>query len=183
MSSPSSGEVWAWDFAFDRTSNGSLLKWLAIVDEHTHECLALKVVTSITGEDLIDTLAELFAMRGVPSHIRSDNGPEFLADAVQSWLHQLDVQTLYLEPGSRWEHGYAESFFSKLRDEFLHLHTSRHGVAVSKGVLRYSAVSRTNFPEKTRFVGVVHPKRFCRKHLGQEKRAEIDLSKRLRPLV
>ena len=114
-------DIWAWDFAFDRTSNGSLLKWLAIVDEYTRECLVLKVDTSITGEDLIDTLAELFAMRGVPSHIRSDNGPEFLADAVQSWLHQLDVQTLYIEPGSPWENGYAESFFSKLRDEFLAL--------------------------------------------------------------
>ena len=114
-------DVWAWDFAFDRTTNGSLLKWLTIVDEYTRECLALKVDTSITSEDLINTLAELFAMRGVPSHIRSDNGPEFIADEVQSWMHHLDVQTLYIEPGSPWENGYAESFFSKLRDEFLSL--------------------------------------------------------------
>lgn len=114
-------EVWAWDFAFERTTNGSLLKWLAIVDEYTRECLALKVDTSITGEDLIDTLAELFAIRGVPKYIRSDNGPEFAADAVRRWLQQVDVESLYIEPGSPWENGYAESFFSKLRDEFLAL--------------------------------------------------------------
>lgn len=114
-------DVWTWDFAFDRTSNGSLLKWLAIVDEYTRECLSLKVGTSITSHDLIDTLAELFAMYGVPRHIRSDNGPEFIADAIKSWLDQLDVDALYIEPGSPWENGFAESFFSKLRDEFLAL--------------------------------------------------------------
>ena len=114
-------EVWAWDFAFERTTNGSLLKWLVVLDEYTRECLALKVDTSIKGEDLIDTLAELFAMRGVPKHIRSDNGPEFVAEAVRTWLQKLDVESLYIEPGSPWENGYAESFFSKLRDEFLAL--------------------------------------------------------------
>jgi putative transposase len=113
--------VWAWDFVFDRTTSGSTLKWLSIVDEYTRECLALKVANSITSEDVIDTLAELFAMRGVPRHIRSDNGPEFIAQAIQRWLAQIDVEAWYIEPGSPWENGYAESFHSRLRDEFLSL--------------------------------------------------------------
>ena len=113
------GHVWTWDFVFDRTTAGSPLKWLSIVDEYTRECLALKVDRSITSEDVIDTLAELLAMRGVPKHIRSDNGPEFIAHALRKWLAQVGVETLYVEPGSPWENGYVESFHSRLRDEFL----------------------------------------------------------------
>jgi transposase InsO family protein len=112
-------DVWAWDFVFDRTTSGSPLKWLSIVDEYTRECLTLKVDRGITSEDVIDTLAELFAVRGVPKHIRSDNGPEFVAKAIQRWLAQVDVEALYIEPGSPWENGYAESFHSRVRDEFL----------------------------------------------------------------
>jgi putative transposase len=113
--------VWTWDFVFDRTTSGSALKWLSIVDEFTRECLVLKVARSITSEAVIDALAELLAMRGVPSHIRSDNGPEFIAHAIQRWLAQVGVETLYVEAGSPWENGYAESFHSRLRDEFLDL--------------------------------------------------------------
>ena len=113
--------VWCWDFVFDRTTSGSMLKWLSIVDEYTRECLALKVDRSITSEDVIDTLAELFAMRGVPKCIRSDNGPEFVAQAIQRWTKQLGIETLYIAPGSPWENGYAESFHSRLCDEFLGL--------------------------------------------------------------
>ncbi|QDV71894.1 IS2 transposase TnpB [Botrimarina mediterranea] len=111
--------VWTWDFVFDKTTLGSPLKWLSIVDEHTRECLALKCDRSITSEDVIDTLAELFAMHGVPEHIRSDNGSEFTAKAIRGWLEQLGVGTLYIEPGSPWQNGYAESSHSRLRDEFL----------------------------------------------------------------
>lgn len=111
--------VWCWDFVFDRTLAGSPLKWLSIIDEHTRECLALKVDRGITAEDVIDTLAELFSMRGVPQAIRSDNGPEFVALAIQRWLKQVEVQAFYIAPGSPWENGYAESFHSRLRDEFL----------------------------------------------------------------
>lgn len=112
-------DVWCWDFTFDRTTSGSPLKWLSIEDEFTRESLALKVDRSIISEDVIDTLAELFAMRGVPRHIRSDNGPEFVAKAVQRWLGQVNIEALYIEPGSPWENGYAESFNSRFRDEFL----------------------------------------------------------------
>lgn len=111
--------VWTWDFVFDRTTSGSALKWLSIVDEFTRECLCLKVARSITSEDVIDALAELFAMRGVPQQVRSDNGPEFIALAIQKWLGQVGVHTLYIEPGAPWENGYAESFHSRLRDELL----------------------------------------------------------------
>jgi len=111
--------VWCWDFVFDRTTSGSPLKWLSIVDEYTRECLTLKVDRGITSEDVIDTLAELFAMRGVPQAVRSDNGPEFVASAIQRWLNQVSVETRYIAPGSPWENGYAESFHSRLRDEFL----------------------------------------------------------------
>ena len=89
--------VWCWDFVFDRTTSGSALKWLSIVDECTRECLALKVDRSITSEDVIDTLAELFAMRGVPECIRSDNGPEFMARAIQRWMSRLRDEFLSTE--------------------------------------------------------------------------------------
>lgn len=111
--------AWTWDFVFDRTRSGTTLKWLSIIDEFTRECLALKVDRSIASEDVIDTLAELFAMRGVPVHIRSDNGPEFIAKAIQEWTTRLGTSMLYIEPGSPWQNGYAESFHSRLRDEFL----------------------------------------------------------------
>ena len=114
-------DVWCWDFVFDRTVQGTPLKWLSIIDEYTRECLSLKVSRSITSEDVIETLAELFATRGVPRHIRSDNGPEFVAHSIAQWLKRLDVEALYIEPGSTWENGYAESFHSRFRDEFLAL--------------------------------------------------------------
>ena len=109
--------VWTWDFIHDRTTNGRPLKWLSIVDEYTRECVALEVDRSITAEKVIDVLVELFRIRGVPKHIRSDNGPEFIAQAIRRWLSQAGVETLYVEPGSPWENGYAESFHSRLRDE------------------------------------------------------------------
>jgi transposase InsO family protein len=124
--------VWCWDFVFDHTTSGSTLKWLSIVDEFTRECLCLKVDRNITSEDVIDTLAELFAMRGVPRHIRSDNGPEFIARAIQRWTKHVEIETLYIEPGSPWENGFAESFHSRLRDEFLALEVFESLVAARK---------------------------------------------------
>ena len=114
-------DVWAWDFVFDYTTNGTQLKWLTVVDEFTRECVALKVSRSIKADDVINTLCELIAARGVPNHIRSDNGPEFIAKAIGKWLNQTGVSALYVEPGSPWQNGYSESFNSKLRDEFLNV--------------------------------------------------------------
>jgi transposase InsO family protein len=114
-------QVWAWDFIFDRTSNGRSLKWLSIVDEFTRECLALEVGRSMTARDVVDVLMELVVARGVPENIRSDNGPEFIAQAIREWLGASGIGTLYIEPGSPWENGYAESFHARLRDELLDL--------------------------------------------------------------
>ena len=111
--------VWTWDFIFDHTTSGRTIKWFSIVDEYTRECLALEVDRSVTASDVLDVLRDLFMIRGVPKHIRSDNGPEFIAKAIRNWLTGAEVETLYIAPGAPWENGYAESFFSRLRDELL----------------------------------------------------------------
>ncbi len=92
---------------------------LTLVDEYTRECLAIDVARRLTSEDVLERLAWLFVIRGVPEHIRSDNGSEFTAHAVRDWLKKAGVSTLYIEPGSPWENGYIESFNGKLRDELL----------------------------------------------------------------
>ncbi|MBN72079.1 MAG: hypothetical protein CME32_22715 [Gimesia sp.] len=104
---------------FDRTASGSSLRWFSIADEFTRECLALKVDRSIRSEDVIDTLAELFSSRGAPQCIRSDSGPEFVSRAIQRWLSQLKINSLYIEPGAPWENGYVESFNGTLWDQLL----------------------------------------------------------------
>jgi transposase InsO family protein len=111
--------VWAWDFIHDRDERGRPLKWFALMDEYTRECLALEVERSIKAVDVIDILSQVFLIRSVPRHIRSDNGPEFIAQAIRRYLETAKVNALYIEPGAPWENGYAESFFSRLRDEFL----------------------------------------------------------------
>jgi putative transposase len=111
--------VWAWDFIHDRTADGKPLKWLSVVDEYTRECLALEVGRGLTGRRVVEVLGRLFAERGVPAHIRSDNGPEFIARTVRGWLAGRAVEVLYIAPGSPWENGYAESFHGRVRDEFL----------------------------------------------------------------
>ncbi len=92
---------------------------LCVIDEYTRECLAIRVKRKLNSRDVLDVLGELFLVHGPPEHIRSDNGPEFIATALRQWLGQLDVKTLYIEPGSPWENGYCESFNSKRRDELL----------------------------------------------------------------
>jgi putative transposase len=111
--------VWSYDFVIDRTSDGRKFKMLTILDEYTRECLAILVERRLTSEDVINQLYTLFLLRGVPEHIRSDNGPEFTAKAIRKWLARMGVKTLFIEPGSPWENGYIESFNGKLRDELL----------------------------------------------------------------
>jgi len=111
--------VWSYDFMIDRTANGRAFKILNIIDECTRECLAILVSRKIRNQDVIDLLFQLFILRGLPEHIRSDNGPEFTAKAVRKWLNRVGVKTLFIEPGSPWENGYIESFNGKLRDELL----------------------------------------------------------------
>jgi len=111
--------VWAWDFIHDRDERGRPLKWFALLDEYTRENLALEVERSMRAVDVLDILSQVLRIRGVPGHIRSDNGPEFIAQAIRDYLGKTGVGTLYIAPGSPWENGYAESFFSRLRDELL----------------------------------------------------------------
>jgi len=111
--------VWSYDFVTARTADGRAFRILTIIDEYTRECLAILVARKIKAQDVIDVLFELFIFRGIPKHIRSDNGPEFTSKAVRKWLERLGVKTLFIEPGSPWENGYIESFNGKLRDELL----------------------------------------------------------------
>ena len=111
--------VWSYDFVMTRTSDGRAFRILNIIDEYTKECLAILVKRKITSQDVIDRLFELFILKGIPEHIRSDNGPEFTAKAIRKWLNRIGVKTLFIEPGSPWENGYVESFNGKLRDELL----------------------------------------------------------------
>ena len=103
----------------ERVSNGRAFRILNIIDEFSRECLSIKVDRKIRSQDVIDELFNLFVFRGIPEHIRSDNGSEFTARAVRKWLDRLGVKTLFIEPGSPWENGYIESFNGKLRDELL----------------------------------------------------------------
>jgi putative transposase len=103
----------------DRTTDGRAFRILNIIDEFTRECLSIKVNRKINSQDVIDELFLLFIFRGIPDHIRSDNGPEFTSRAVRKWLNRLGVKTLFIERGSPWENGYIESFNGKLRDELL----------------------------------------------------------------
>ena len=111
--------VWSYDFMVDRTADGRAFRILTIIDEYTRECLAILVDRRIASQDVIDKLFQLFVFRGIPEHIRSDNGPEFTARAIRAWLNRLGVKTLFIERGSPWENGYIESFNGKLRDELL----------------------------------------------------------------
>jgi len=111
--------VWSYDFVAERTEEGRQLRLLVVIDEYTRECLAIEVGRSFRARDVIDVLQYLFAVRGTPEHLRSDNGPEFVARSVRRWLDQAGVGTLFIAKGSPWENGYVESFNGKLRDELL----------------------------------------------------------------
>lgn len=102
--------MWSYDFVEGRTHEGRKFHILSIIDEASRECLALPVARRLRSEDVLAALAELFVTRGPPAHIRSDNGPEFIATAVQQWLAKVGVKTLFITPGSPWENGYCESF-------------------------------------------------------------------------
>ncbi len=112
-------DVWCWDFVHDRDERGRSIRWLNIVDEFTREGLASEAARSMKAIDVIEVLACQIRLRGAPAFIRSDNGPEFIAYAVRDYLKAAGVSTLYIEPGSPWQNGFAESFNSRFRDEFL----------------------------------------------------------------
>jgi len=114
-------DVWTLDFIHDRLVDGRQFKCLAVLDEYTRESLALTVNRSITGDSVLTELSLLMGQRGIPTAIRSDNGPEFVSIAVRNWLTSLGIGTLFIEPGAPWQNGYVESFNSRFRDEFLNM--------------------------------------------------------------
>jgi transposase InsO family protein len=111
--------VWAYDFVQDRTRDGKRLRMLTVIDEYTRECFAIRVARLLNSQDVLDVLGDLMVERGVPDHIRSDNGSEFRAKTLRKWLGKIGVKTLYIGSGGPWENGYNESFNGKLRDECL----------------------------------------------------------------
>ena len=113
--------VWSYDFVADQTEDGRRLKMLVVLDEYTRESLTIEVARSIKGPDVIATLEYLFAVRGAPEYLRSDNGPEFVGEGVRQWLKDSEVGTLYIAPGSPWENAYIESFNSRFGDELLNV--------------------------------------------------------------
>jgi putative transposase len=111
--------VWSYDFVMDRTHDGKVFRMLTVLDEHTHECLAIKTRRQRNSTDVLDCLGQPFMQHGVPEHIRLYYGAEFTATAVREWLAAAQVKTLFIEPASPWENGHNESFNGKLRDELL----------------------------------------------------------------
>jgi putative transposase len=111
--------VWSYDFVEDRTHEGRKYRMLNLIDEYTHECLIIRVERKLKSTDLIDVLSDLFVLRGVPEHIRSDNGPEFVAKAVQDWIAAVGAKTACIALGSPWENGFIESFNARLQEELL----------------------------------------------------------------
>jgi len=111
--------VWSYDFVHHRTDDGRAFRTLNIIDEYSRECLAIRVKRKLNSIDVIDVLTDLFILRGVPATIRSDNGPEFIAEAVRNWIRAVGAKTAYIVPGSPWENGYIESFNARFRDELL----------------------------------------------------------------
>lgn len=111
--------VWSWDFVHDQTESGSSFRVLTLLDEYTRECLATHVGWSIRAADVIGVVEAAIERYGAPEHIRSDNGPEFIAYAIGDWLEQEKIGTIYIAPGAPWENGHIESFHDKMRDELL----------------------------------------------------------------
>jgi len=111
--------LWSGDFVMARTEDGRAIKILTLIDEYTRESLAIYAARGIRAHDVIELLADVMTARGIPEHLRSDNGPEMVARRLRAWLERRGTKTLYIEPGSPWENGYCESFNGKLRDEFL----------------------------------------------------------------
>jgi transposase InsO family protein len=113
------GHVWSYDFVAERLKCGRKIRILTVIDEYTRECLSLRTDYRLGTDEVMDVLTDLFITRGIPDHIRSDNGSEFTANSIKAWLGGLGVKTLYIAPGSPWENGYNESFNGRLRDELL----------------------------------------------------------------
>jgi transposase InsO family protein len=143
------GHVCAYDFVYDRTESNRVLKLLVVLDEYTRECHRIRAEYGLDSRAVIETLSELFELYGVPEHLRSDNGPEFIAQSVEQWLAEQGTRTVYIEPGHPWENGYGESFIGKLRDECLNeevFYNQRYAQAVIENWRREYNEERPHSP-------------------------------------
>jgi transposase InsO family protein len=136
--------VWSYDFVTDNLDNKKPIRWLNIIDEYSRKCIFSEPRKNWTHKVIIEILADCFIIHGLPTHIRSDNGPEFIAKELRNWFFDIGVITSYIEPGSPWENGYCESFNSKMRDEFLNLETfctlSEANALTKQWVLYYNTI-------------------------------------------
>jgi len=163
--------VWSYDFVEDRTERGGKLRILAIIDEYTRECLAIRVASSIPASAVVEVLEWLFLTRGVPKYLRSDNGPEFVARAVCQWLKESGCQTLFITPGSPWENGYIESFNDKLRDECLNREIFRNGQEAQAIVETWRQEYNNYRPHSS--LGYLTPAEFARRYYEKNRVTEI----------
>jgi len=154
--------VWSYDFVEDRTERGGKLRILAIIDEYTRECLAIRVAASIPASAVVGVLEWLFLTRGVPKFLRSDNGPEFVAKAVCRWLKESGCSNLFIKPGSPWENGYIESFNDKLRDECLNREIFRNGREAQAFVENWRQEYNNYRPHSS--LGYLTPAEFVRRY-------------------
>jgi transposase InsO family protein len=163
--------IWSYDFVEDRTERGGKLRILAIIDEYTRECLAIRVALSIPALAVVGVLEWLFLTRGVPKFLRSDNGPEFVARAVCRWLETSSCQTLFITPGSPWENGYVESFFDKLRDECLNREVFRNGREAQAIVENWRQEYNNYRPHSS--LGYLTPVEFARRYYENNQVKEV----------
>lgn len=166
--------VWSYDFVEDRTERGGKLRILVIIDEYTRECLAIRVEPSIPALVVIEVLEWLFLTRRVPKHIRSDNGPEFVARAVCQWLKESGCQTLFINPGSPWENGYIESFNDKLRDECLNREVFRNGKEAQTIVEAWRQEYNNHRPHSS--LSYLTPSEFARRYYERNQVTEANQS-------
>jgi putative transposase len=129
-------QVWAYDFVFDACANHQQLKCLTIIDEFRRECLAIDLAGSIRSARVIEVLAKRISVRGAPTHLRSDNGPQFVSRAILEWLIAENINTAHIDPGKPWQNGADESFNGKFRDECLSVEWFRtRAEALSRSLL------------------------------------------------
>ncbi|MBU8922065.1 MAG: IS3 family transposase [Bacteroidales bacterium] len=157
--------VWSYDFVADSTERGEKIRILVVVDEYTRECLELRVDSSITSRKVMDTLSWLFLLRGAPKHIRSDNGPEFIARSLCKWLEEQGCSTIFITPGSPWENPYVESFNSRLRAECLNRELFRNKKEAQKIVENWRREYNELRPHSS--LGYKTPKEFAQE-CGEE---------------
>ncbi len=162
--------VWSYDFLEDRTERGGKLRILVIIDEYTRECLAMRIAPSIPARAVVEALEWLFLTRGVPKHLRSDNGPEFVAKTVRDWLEKSGCQTIFITPGSPWENGYVESFIDKLRDECLNRELFRNGREAQTVVEAWRQEYNGYRPHSS--LGYLTPAEFARRYDQQNRGKE-----------